>query len=116
MRQVVIQTNVDCLLSFCCLVQLMLKGIGSGGLGEKMYSAHSLDEELPQAVEMSRTDPPLMTSVKEMVLQMTAYDAKDRPSANTVLRSVQSVYQKVCEYLYTFVVDMHMYEYKRFCQ
>ena len=73
----------------------MLKGIGRGGLGEKMYSAHLLNEDLPQAVEMSRTDSPPVTSVKELVLQMTAYDAKERPSSNNVLRIVQSIYQKV---------------------
>ena len=73
----------------------MLNGIGSCGLGEKMYSAHSLSEDLPRAVEMSKTDSPAVTSMKEMVLQMTAYDAKERPSSNNVLRTVQSMHQKV---------------------
>ena len=77
------------------IVKLVLKGIGRGGLGEKRYSAHSLHEQIPQAVELSSTDSPAMTSVKEMVLQMTAYDAKQRPSSNNVLRTVQSIYQKV---------------------
>ena len=80
---------------FVCLVQLVLKGIGRGGLGEKMYSAYSLNEDLPQAVETSRTDSTAVTSVKQMVLQMTAYDAKERPSSNNVLRNVQSIYSKV---------------------
>ena len=75
----------------------MLKGIGSGGLGEKMYHSQSLEEELPQVVEISRNDSPLMTSVKEMVLHMTAYDAKERPSSNNVLRTVESMHQKVIQ-------------------
>ena len=87
-------------MTFClyfCSVKLVLKGIGRGGLGEKMYSAHSLNENLPQAVELNSTDSPTLTSVKELVLQMTAYDAKERPSSNNVLRTVQSIYQKVGE-------------------
>ena len=88
-------------MTFClyfCSVKLVLKGIGRGGLGEKMYSAHSLHEQIPQAVELSSTDSPTLTSVKEMVLQMTKYEAKKRPLAYHVLRTVQSVYQKVRRY------------------
>ena len=73
----------------------MLKGIGRGGLGEKMYSAHLLNEDLPRAVDITEADSPLMTSVKEIILQMTAYDAKKRPSSNKVLSNVQHIYQKV---------------------
>ena len=77
----------------------MLKRIGRGGLGEKMHQAHLLNEDLPQAVELSSNDTPAVTSMKEMILQMTAYDAKERPSSNRVLRTVQSVYQRVLEYV-----------------
>ena len=75
----------------------MLKGIGGGGLGESMYRAHSLAEVVPQAVELCTTDSPVLTSVKEMVLRMTAYGAQERPSSNNVLSNVQSIYQKVRE-------------------
>ena len=92
------QTTNDVLVSFC-LVQLVLDGIGRGGLGEDMYSARLKSKDLPPAVELTTKDSPLMTSVKEMVLQMTLYDPKDRPSSNNVLRTVQSIYRKVGEFL-----------------
>ena len=66
-----------------------------------MYLANSLGEDLPQAVEISSTDSQAIASVKKMMLQMTTYYAKERPSSDNVFRAVQSIYQKVQIYLLT---------------
>ena len=94
-----INQTINVLVLSLFSVKLMLSGTGGGGLGEQMYREHLLGEDLPPVVETSSTDSPTLTSVKKMMLQMTAYDAKERPSSNSVLRTVQSVYQRVRENL-----------------
>ena len=43
-------------------------------------------EEIPQAdVEITDKDPPEVRRIKEMIVQMTAYEAIDRPTIQQVL-------------------------------
>ena len=88
--------QADNVEDLCCFsVWLLRNGIGREGLGEKMYTAHKLKEEIPQAVDLNTNDSPAVTSIKKMILQMTSYDAKERPSSSSVYRNVQSIYRKV---------------------
>ena len=56
------------------------------GLGEDMYDAFKDGEEIPRAdVEITDDDPPEVRRMKELIVEMTAYEASDRPTIQQVL-------------------------------
>ena len=56
------------------------------GLGEEMYEAFKKGEEIPEAdVEITDDDPPEVRRMKELIVEMTAYEASDRPTIQQVL-------------------------------
>ena len=59
----------------------MRQGQAEEGLGEEMYDAFKKGEEIPQAdVEITDDDPPEVRRMKELIVEMTAYEASDRPT------------------------------------
>ena len=73
-------------MSFCVSVSLMRQGMANEGLGEEMYEAFRKGEEIPQAdVEITDDDPPEVRRMKELIVEMTAYEASDRPTIQQVL-------------------------------
>ena len=70
----------------CVSVLLMRQGQAEEGLGEEMYEAFKKGEEIPQAdVEITDDDPPEVRRMKELIVEMTAYEASDRPTIQQVL-------------------------------
>ena len=64
----------------------MRQGMAEEGLGEEMYEAFKKGEEIPQAdVEITDDDPPELRRMKELIVEMTAYEAKGRPTIQQVL-------------------------------
>ena len=64
----------------------MRQGQAEEGLGEEMYDAFKKGEEIPQAdVEITDDDPPEVRRMKELIVEMTAYEASDRPTIQQVL-------------------------------
>ena len=64
----------------------MRQGQAEEGLGEEMYEAFKSGEEIPQAdVEITDDDPPEVRRMKELIVDMTAYEASDRPNIQQVL-------------------------------
>ena len=64
----------------------MRQGMAEEGLGEEMYEAFKSGEEIPQAdVEITDDDPPEVRRMKELIVDMTAYEASDRPNIQQVL-------------------------------
>ena len=73
-------------MSFCVTVLLMRQGQAQEGLGEEMYEAFKNGEEIPQAdVEITDDDTPEVQRMKELIVEMTAYEASDRPTIQQVL-------------------------------
>ena len=67
-------------------VRQMRDGQDEEGLGEEMYEAFKKGEEIPQAdVEITDDDPPEVRRMKELIVEMTAYEASDRPTIQQVL-------------------------------
>ena len=64
----------------------MRQGMTQMGLGEEMYDAFKKGEEIPQAdIEITDDDPPEVRRMKELIVEMTAYEASDRPTIQQVL-------------------------------
>ena len=62
------------------------QGQAKEGLGEEMYEAFKNKEEIPQAdVEITDDDPPEVRRMKELIVEMTAYETSDRPTIQQVL-------------------------------
>ena len=73
-------------MSFCVSVLFMRQGMTQMGLGEEMYDNFKNGEEIPQAdVEITDDDPPEVRRMKELIVDMTAYEASDRPNIQQVL-------------------------------
>ena len=66
------------------------------GLGEEMYEAVKKGEEIPQAdVEITDDDPPEVRRMKELIVEMTAYEASDRPTIQQVLADLADLNDQV---------------------
>ena len=68
------------------------QGIADEGLGEEMYAAHKLGEEMPEAVEFTDEDSPKELHMKQLILEMTSYEPKDRPTAKDAFHQVYAIY------------------------
>ena len=64
------------------------------GLGEEMYEAHKKEDEMPEAIEFTDEDSPKELEMKQLILEMTSYEPKDRPSAKDVFHQVYAIYIK----------------------
>ena len=64
-------------------------------LGEDMYSAQKVGEELPQAADIHEKDSAEIKQMKTIINQMTAYEPAHRPSAERVLQMVVTSLPKV---------------------
>ena len=72
------------------------QGIAEQGLGEEMYEAFKKGEAIPQAdVEITDDDPPEVRRIKELIVEMTAYEASDRPTIQRVLAVLEELDAKV---------------------
>ena len=64
----------------------MRQGQAEEGLGKEMYEAFKNKKEIPQAdVEITDEDPAEVRRMKELIVEMTAYKASDRPTIQQVL-------------------------------
>ena len=73
-------------MSFCVSVRQIRQCIAEEGLGEEMYEAFKNGEKIPQAdVEITDDDLPQVRQMKELIVEMTAYEARDRPTIQQVL-------------------------------
>ena len=89
------------------------QGIADEGLGEEMYAAHKQGDEMPEAIEFTDEDSRKERDMKLLILDMTSYEPKDRPSAKDVFYQVyainirkgtkQKVYCPVGKYIITGV-------------
>ena len=77
-----------------CLVLYIKDGIAEEGLGEDMYAAHKQGEEMPEVVEFTDDDSPKELEMKQLILEMTSYEARDRPSAKDVFYQVHTIYKR----------------------
>ena len=75
----------------CITVSYVRQGMVEMGLGEEMYHARKHGEELPQFDEIYAIDCPKLVEIKNLILQMTSYDRKDRPSSTDVLHQVYAI-------------------------
>ena len=75
-----------------CLVLYIKDGIAEEGLGEDMYAAHKQGEEMPEVVEFTDDDSPKELEMKQLILEMTSYEPKDRPTAKDVFHQVYAIY------------------------
>ena len=73
-------------MSFCVSVLFMRQGMSEQCLGEEMYEAFKSGEDIPKAdVEITDDDPSEVRRMKELIVEMTAYEASDRPTIQQVL-------------------------------
>ena len=64
----------------------MRQGMTQMGLGQEMYEAFKNGKEIPQAdVEITDDDPPEVRRMKELIVEMTAYEVSDRPTIQQVM-------------------------------
>ena len=74
----------------------MWDGHAEEGLGEVMYEAFKKGEEIPQAdVENTDDDSPEVRRMKELIVEMTAYEASDRPTIQQVLAVLTKLNEQV---------------------
>ena len=74
----------------------MRQGQAEEGLGKEMYEAFKNGEEIPQAdVEITDDDPPEVRRMKELIVEMTAYEASGRPTIQQVLAVLAELNTKV---------------------
>ena len=67
-------------------MSIIRQGTAEKGLGEEMYEAFKMGKVLPQAdVQITQDDPPTVRRMKELIVEMTAYEASDRPTIQQVL-------------------------------
>ena len=77
----------------------MRQGQAQEGLGEEMYVAFKSAEEIPQAdVEIADDDPPEVRRMKELIVEMTAYEANDRPTTRHVLAILARLNAEVSDF------------------
>ena len=77
-----------------CLVLYIRQGIAEEGLGEEKYAAYKLGGEMPEAIEFTDEDSPKELEMKQLILEMTSYEPKDRPSAKDVFYQAYAIYIK----------------------
>ena len=74
----------------------MRQGQADEGLGEAMYEAFKSGGEIPQAdVDITDDDPPEVRRMKELIVEMTSYEASDRPTIQQVLAVLAELNAKV---------------------
>ena len=77
-------------------VSLMRQGDPREGLGEEMYEAFKNKTKIPQAdVEITDDDPPEVRRMKELIVEMTAYEASKRPTIQQVLAVLKELNDQV---------------------
>ena len=66
-------------------------------LGEEqyLYVAKQEGDEMPQAVEVYDDDGATVKKMKQLILKMTSYSAKDRPSADTIVKATSDLLLQV---------------------
>ena len=65
-------------------------------LGKEMYEASKKHKKIPQAdVEITDDDPPEVRRMKELIVEMTAYEASDRPTIQQVLAVLEELNAQV---------------------
>ena len=77
----------------------MRQGQAEEGLGEEMYDAFKNKTKIPQAdVEITDNDSPEVRRMKELIVEMTAYEASDRPTIQRVLAVLAELNAQVRHY------------------
>ena len=59
-----------------------------------MHAAHKQGEEMPVAIEFTDDDSSKEIEMKQLIVEMTSYEPKDRPSAKDVFHQVYAIYIK----------------------
>ena len=67
----------------------------SESLGEEMYEAHKIGQDLPLAFEPGDAVRPELSDVKELITKMTSYRPGDRSSALEVQEILRTTRSKV---------------------
>ena len=81
-----------CVASCFCPVELIKQGNPTHGLGESMNEARKFGYEMPEAVDVYEDDEPKVAEMKHLILHMTSFEAKDRPSATEVFHQTHALY------------------------
>ena len=63
-------------------------------LGEAMYEAHKLGDSMPEAVEFCDDDTAKLEDMKNLILHMTSYEPRDRPTAMDVYHQTSAIYKR----------------------
>ena len=62
------------------------------GLGEEMFEANRKGDKIPKLdIETNDDDPPSVKSIKRLMLEMTSYHSRDRPTADEILQRVKYI-------------------------
>ena len=86
------------------------------GLGEDMYDAFKDGEEIPRAdVEITDDDPPEVRRIKELIVEMTAYEASDRPTIQQVLAVLAELNAQVRQAKNPFTAQILLKCFRNFC-
>ena len=91
-----------------CPVDLIKQGNPLQGLGESMNEARQFGHAMPQAVDVYEDDEPKVAEMKQLILHMTSFDARDRPSAPEVYHQTHALYirknPKMAAVLFFFLI------------
>ena len=85
--------NVGIVRRFLLSVDLLKDGVCQS-LGEDMYEAHREGDAMLEAVEFYDEDSTKLEDVKSLILHMTSFQAKDRPSAEDVYHQISAIYKR----------------------
>ena len=64
------------------------------GEDQYLYVAKQEGDEMPQAVEFDDEDEDVVKEIKQMILEMTSYNATDRPTAHAVVKKTAQMYER----------------------
>ena len=73
-------------------VERIKQGNPLNGLGESMNEARKFGYEMPEAVDVYEDDEPKVAEMKHLILHMTSFEAKDRPSATEVFHQTHALF------------------------
>ena len=95
-------------ITFFCTraARMVVDGEPHRGLAARMYDAHLQNLDMPVAVDVDGEDSPNVRRIKELILEMTSFESKDRPTSKDVQHDVSSIYRserKAKVKLYNFV-------------
>ena len=95
MPHIVVTKAYNICMNLICMfypVERIKQGNPLNGLGESMNEARQFDHAMPEAVAVYEEDAPKVAEMKHLILHMTSFEAKDRPSATEVFHQTHALY------------------------